>query len=447
MRWIFVIVLILLLTNAWAQLPTHEVSNRVAASDPISGAGSAMPVGLISDLMVVGDYADDEAGTGVGAVFSFKWNGSDWVEVQKIIPPNPQDGMWFGWSLSVDEQVDSGEAWLAVGAHRYAGNAGRVDLFERQGDLWVYKQTLENPGANFYGFDLDINVDIAPGQVIWQWDLVVGAPAHRFIPNSHNTGTVFVSMLNSLGLWTQGAIPLGAETFEGVNPQYGRSVALDGDVIIAGAPSLMVNGNKGAGAVAIFTRGQFSPWAGNTPIENPDAIKDELQGSNFGTDVDVVKQVVSPRNPTGEYYYLIGAPLRTINDDVGQVYLLEGNTWNTLNRPENSLGNDRFGSAVRFREDLENGNHQAIACARDTGTGGTGSVYLFDQTNFGQPWLPKATFVIGDADVQPGSEAVICRDLAAWGPMLAIAAPNGVPTQSAVYSNPVIIKSDGFEEP
>ena len=55
MRGIFVIVLMLLLTKAWAQLPTHEVSNRVAASDPISGAGSAMPVGLILSLIHISE--------------------------------------------------------------------------------------------------------------------------------------------------------------------------------------------------------------------------------------------------------------------------------------------------------------------------------------------------------------------------------------------------------
>lgn len=157
---------------AWAQLPTVEISNRVEASEPFSGGDAAMPVGVISDLMVVGNWNDSDIANNAGAVWSFKWDGLNWVEQQKITPPDAAANMAFGWSLAVEEQVDTGEAWLAVGAPQTNSNRGAVHLYERVGDDWVFRQTLTTEEQDFYGFDVDINVDIPAGQSEPQWDLV-----------------------------------------------------------------------------------------------------------------------------------------------------------------------------------------------------------------------------------------------------------------------------------
>jgi hypothetical protein len=294
-------------------------------------------------------------------------------------------------------------------------------------------------------------VDIAIGQEEFQWDLAVGAPSYRFEGNGSNTGTVFMSTLNSLGLWTPGAIPLGADELAGINPQYGRSVALDGDVVIAGGPSMQVDGNNGAGAIIVFSRGEFSPWAGNTPVLNPDPVTNELNGAGFGTDVDVVKQLTPPRNPTGNYYYVVGAPNPTSVNAGGTVYVLEpgggGFTFNTLTRPENAQGNDRFGIAVRFQQDLENGDHRLLAGTRGPNSGNSGAVYVYDQSDFNEPWLPKTQLAISDTDQSPGSTAKVCQSIATWNSLVAIGAPNGQGGKDAVYSNPVILFKDGFEDP
>lgn len=447
LKLIFLLATVLVSPAVLAQLSTQVVSSRVSPDEPMGGGDSAMPVGLISDMMVVGNWNHSSDFLNGGAVWSFKWNGSDWVQVQKITPPGAAANMAFGWSLAVEEQVDTGEAWLVVGAPWTDNNVGAVHLYQRDGDSWVYKQTLSTPGRDFYGFDVDINVDIPIGMEDYQWDLAVGAPSHKFESNPSNTGTVFASSLNSLGLWTQGAIPLGADALTGVNPQYGRSVALDGDVIIAGAPSARVDGNNGAGAVAIFTRGQFSPWAGNTPVLNPDPLTNEINGAGFGTDVDVVKQVTFPRQPTGNYYYVISAPNPTSFNSGGTVYILEGGDFQTLTRPDNLQGNDRFGIAVRFREDLESGNHHLLAGTQGPNAGTSGAVYLYDQVDFNEPWLPHARFAISEPDQSPGSTARVCQSIAAWEALIAIAAPNGMGGKDAVYSNPVIIFSSGFEDP
>lgn len=441
---------ILLSAPAWSQLPEQTVSSRVTADEPIFNGGPSMPVGLISDMMVWGNFNDSEIVDSGGAVWSFKWDGMKWVQVQKITPPNPVKGDWFGWSLAVEEQVDTGEAWLVVGAHKTDSESGAVHLYQREGDLWVFKQTLTAPGVNWYGYDVDINVDIAAGQDDFQWDLVAGAPLHRFAGNTSNTGTVFVSTLNALGLWTPGAIPLGAETLPVNNSLFGHSVALDGDVIIAGGPLTRVDGNNSAGAVIVFTRGTFSPFAGNTPVFNPDPVTDAINGAQFGTDVDVVKQLTPPRNPTGDYIFVVGAPSSTTANPHGTVYILEpgdGSAFQTLPRPENLQGNDKYGIAVKFREDLEGGDHQILACSRGPGLGASGGIYVYDQPALDQPWAPIGQLVLDGIDVAPGNSGQICQNLAAWNSQVAIAVPNSLPGNDAVYSNIVVLLNTGFEDP
>lgn len=447
LRSLMLFISVLISPSLLAQLPTQVVSNRVAPDEPMGGGESAMPVGLISDMMVLGHWAYSDEFINAGVVWSFKWTGSDWAQVQKITPPDAAANNGFGWSLAVEEQVDTGEAWLAIGAPYTDGNKGAVHLYLRDGDSWVFKQTLTTPGNDFYGFDVDINVDIPIEMEEYQWDLAVGAPSHKFDGNPSNTGTVFASSLNSLGLWTPGAIPLGAETLAGVNPQYGRSVALDGDVIIAGAPSMRVDGNNGAGAVIVFTRGKFSPWAGNTPVLNPDPVTNALNGAGFGTDVDVVKQVTFPRQPTGNYYYAIGAPNPTTANQSGTVYVLDGGVFQTLTRPENIQTNDRFGTAVRFREDLEEGDHHLLAGTRGPNAGASGAVYLYDQVDFNEPWLPLSQLTVSGTDQAPGWTATICQSVAAWDSLIAIATSNAQGGNDAVYSNPVDVFKDSFETP
>lgn len=260
---------------------------------------------------------------------------------------------------------------------------------------------------------------------------------------------MFFSFLNNLGLWTPGGIPLGAETLPGNNPQYGRSVAIDGDVIIAGGPTLQVDGNNGAGAVIIFTRGQFTPFAGNAPIVNPNPVTDELNGAGFGSDVDVVKQLIPPRNPTGSYYFVIGAPNPTSANPNGSIYVIspaDGNV--NLLRPQDLQGNDRFGRAVRFSEDLEAGDHRILAGTRGPGTGLSGAVYVYDQSQLNQPWEPVSEFVISGTDQPPGNSARVCEGVAAWheNGLVAIATSNAMTGNDAVYINTPPLLIDGFED-
>lgn len=420
------------------------LDGRVTADEPWQNNEEAMPVGLISDLMVVGIPKDTEAaGSSTGAVFSFKREGKRWVQQQKILPENPQQGMRFGYSLSVEEQIDTGEAWLVVGARTYNDFEGRVDFYQRSGDNWVYHSSLENSENDFLGWDVDINVDIPVGQEDPEWTAAIGAPSYRFEGKSSNTGAVFISYLNGQN-WTPPAIPLNSDSVVGNNPGVGTSVAIDGDVIIAGAPRQRVDGNNGAGAVYIFSRGEISPWVLSNEILNPNPRTNEINGANFGHSVDVVKQVVYPRAPTGNYYYLVGAPRDTSEIAGGEVYIFGGGNagYQRFRRPGGGAASEQFGHAVAFRDDLIGGNHYFLASTSLLKTGGA---YLYDQPDFPDPWGPIKKIAIPGTDVFPASTAIIGEAVAAWSDFVAVSTSNLSTGNDAIYTDLVPIMFSGFE--
>jgi hypothetical protein len=406
--------------------------------------------------MLVGDSIDSELGLNTGAVWVFKRVGQQWLQTQKILPVNPINGMRFGWSLSVEEQIDSGEAWLAVGNPKFNSAKGRVDMYERVGDTWVFHTTLTLPdglNGNFFGEDVSINVDIPLDEVDYLWTVAIGVPTFTHAGNAFSTGAVFISNLNSLNNWTPPGMPLGdVPGIEYQNAQIGASVAIDGDVIIAGVPLKTVSGNGAAGAVILHTRSAAGVWAIQSTWDNPDPIVGQAAGgANFGKQVAIAKQLVPPAVPTGNYYYLVGAPTSTTDHAGGQAYIANGSAGNVSSsqrvfRPDQTESSDFFGFDVAIEQDLLGGNHHMLVSSRVQGNGVKSAVFIYDQSDLNEPWLPTHRLAITDTGpLQPGLTASFGQGLAAWRGWIAVTASNAAANSDAVYTNPIVFFRNGFE--
>jgi hypothetical protein len=430
------------------------MEGRVVA-DETWGGNVEMPVGLISDMMVVGIQSEDEAGLLAGAVWVFKRVGQQWVQTQKILPTSPMNNMRFGRSLSIEQQIDTGEAWMAVGAPTF-NNKGRVDMYRRVGDTWVYHSSLSLPDGltgSLFGQDVSINVDIPIDEEDPLWTVAIGMPGFIYTGESTSKGAVFISNLNSLDNWTIPGMPLATTPGSDANlAQIGNSVAIDGDVIVAGAPQHIVSGQGLAGAIYVYRRSAAGTWAEETVFGNPDAINGEVTGgAYFGQQVAIAKQIIPPSVVTGNYYYLVGAPINTSEHTGGQAYIIQHSAGAITNyqrifRPDQNEAEDRFGWEVAIGQDLTGGDHELLITSRHYGDGSQGAVFVYNQSDLNEPWIARQHLVITDlAANQPGFSANFGAAVAAWEGLIAVSATNAASNWDAIYTNPIIVHRSGFE--
>ncbi|MCP4129974.1 MAG: hypothetical protein GY754_03050 [bacterium] len=86
--------------------------------------GNDVSISSDGNTILVNSYNDDDKGESSGAVYLFKWNGSNWME-SKITPSNGAAHCYFGYSVSNNSDGSA----ILVGSHGYNGNTGAVYLF------------------------------------------------------------------------------------------------------------------------------------------------------------------------------------------------------------------------------------------------------------------------------------------------------------------------------
>lgn len=90
---------------------------------------------MYDDKLAVGTHLDDGAGSNRGAVYTFQWNGTNWVQDPYIVTPNDlSDEDYFGYSVSIYNKT------LVVGATNDDGTGvdmGIVYKYEWNGTNWI----------------------------------------------------------------------------------------------------------------------------------------------------------------------------------------------------------------------------------------------------------------------------------------------------------------------
>ena len=125
-------------SNAWVETAVLTASDA-AASDLFGAA-----VALEGDTAVVAARFADAGAADGGALYVFEHGPSGWVEVQKLVHPNPADGDWLAASLDLE-----GDLLFAGSDREDAGalNGGAVHVWERTPAGWVWKTELVSPSA------------------------------------------------------------------------------------------------------------------------------------------------------------------------------------------------------------------------------------------------------------------------------------------------------------
>jgi hypothetical protein len=260
----------------------------------------------------------------------------------------------FGQSVAIDGN------WMIVGAslenNKNGTDAGSVYFFQKQssGD-WTYFDKLTVVGGNASD-ELGYSVAIDGRYAV--------AGARNGDGMVANSGAVYVLYLNDAGFWEEDQQLIASD---GQNGDFlGVSVAIDGNIIVAGAHLDDDNGAN-SGSVFVFARNANGQWSQEDKIRPADASTED----RFGIDVDLEGNTL-----------VVGSFLddHSGGTNVGSAYVYERvvpGTWRERAKliafdPQTS---DYFGRQVSL-----DGDRLAISAPfeDDAGTG-TGAVYIYER--------------------------------------------------------------------
>jgi len=304
--------------------------------------------------------ANDQLGTTVSINGNYAIVGA--LVKSSLLPPNPTD------------------------------NKGAAYIFFRNGTTWVQQAKLFaadlSIAANF-GTSVSINGDYA----------VVGAAANDVGTNAAQGSAYIYRRTGST--WTQQAKITAADGAAGDN--FGRSVSISGDYVIAGSSSCTISGNTRQGAAYIFFKG--AAWTTGQAYQSKLIANDGAANDFFGTSVCI----------DGDYV-IVGA-IANLNKGAAYIYGRIGASWLGLAKltADDGAVNDFFGYSVGL-----SGDYAIVGSHSNDINGNTdqGSAYIFFRNTgwvSGQPYQAKLTAVVGAPNDHYGIAVNISSDYALAG--------------------------------
>jgi len=134
--------------------------DKLTALDTAAGDQLGGSVSINGGVAVLGaGYTDCAAGSSCGAAYVFHWNGSSWVEQQKLSASDAAEGDRFGSSVSIDGSLILVGAWLAdCGAESSCGAAYVYGFNEAD---WIEEGKLTGLAAgDLFGCSVSIHNNI-----------------------------------------------------------------------------------------------------------------------------------------------------------------------------------------------------------------------------------------------------------------------------------------------
>lgn len=304
---------------------TTGEQDKLTASDAAASDAFGSCIDISGDTIVSGAVNASHSGfTSPGAAYVHVRNGSTWTEQQKLIASDPADNARFGRAVAIDGDT------VAVGAPGLSTSTGAVYVFTRSGTTWTQQQKLTASDAatdDMFGVSVALDGDT----------IVVGASG-----DSHGTGanqgSAYV-FTRSGATWTEQAKLTAADAAD--SDDFGRSVALDGDKALVGAPLDNHPSFSNGGSAYVFTR------AGSAWTERAKLVPNDVEAlDRFGESVSIDGSTAA-----------IGAPFddHTGTFDAGSVYVFSGSdaNWTQVTRLGTTLPNwnEHFGADVSVRGD------------------------------------------------------------------------------------------------
>jgi len=281
-------------------------------------------VALDGDTLVVGDpSATTLEGASAGCVSVFVRSGTTWSVQATLTAPTGTAGDAFGTAVAIEgNRVVVGSLY----SDAYAFNGGAVYVFERTGSAWdagLLLPALTVDADDYHGIAVAVSGDtIAAG---------ASDDDGAVTPNS---GAVRV-FVKSGAVWSQQAKLIATD--QGAGDSMGRSLALSGDTLLAGADAAYAPGSY-SGAAYVFTRSgaTWSQQAKLTPSDTGPNIR-----FGFGLAVAGDRAIVGARSATAGVVPEAGA---------AYVFSRSGTAWSQEQKlvASDPASSDEFGYSIGF---------------------------------------------------------------------------------------------------
>ncbi|MEY2433586.1 MAG: hypothetical protein QOC92_3311 [Acidimicrobiaceae bacterium] len=239
---------------------------KLTAAHGVSASQFGFSVAVEGDLAFIGaahsllaDADQEQVGLAPqGKAYVFARTGGTWTQQQELIASDRSFNDHFGTRIAFDGDT------AVVGA---SGGKGSAYVFTRVGDTWLEQQRLvATSGADGDEFGFWVGVS--------RETVVVGALSASVTYAKQGAAYVFT---RSAGIWTQQKRLVASDA--AANDAFGRSVAVSGDTIVAGAmwddAGTNVDENKGSAYVFNRTGGT---WNQTEKLTAHDAADGDLFG-------------------------------------------------------------------------------------------------------------------------------------------------------------------------
>ncbi|MBI1784737.1 hypothetical protein HYR69_06290 [Candidatus Sumerlaeota bacterium] len=349
---------------------TWVQEQKLTAADGAAGDIFGNCLSVSGNAIAVGAPYSDPSFTDQGAVYVFRYNGTSWVQEQKLVASDGASGDAFGNSVSIDNGV------IVAGANGDNNGAvldqGSSYVFRFNGSSWVQEQKLtasDGAANDWFGWSVSINANA----------VIIGS-IYDDIGGNTDQGSAYVFRYNGSS-WSQEQKVTASDGLAA--DHFGRSVGLDGPLAIIGADQDDIGLNVDQGSGYVF-RYNGSSWLQEQKVTSSDGAANDL----FGHPVAISGNVIL----AGALFHDI-----TSNPDQGSAYVFRynGSTW--IQEQELSLpgdlgsANDNFAirSQVNGNVAIVGAYHDDIGLNSDQG-----SAYIYRLT--GGTWIREAKLIASD---------------------------------------------------
>jgi len=389
---------------------TQYEEQKLLASDGEEHDEFGWSVAVDGDVAIVGAYGDDTMGSRSGAAYVYRFDGSAWIEKQKLLASDGSEYAYFGYAVSINGDM----AFISAEneSNENGEDAGSAYVFRLDGTSWQEETKLiasDGMEDDAFGRSVVVVGDVA----------IIGAP--NTSDNGDWSGSAYI-FRNDGSNWIEEAKLLASDG--AAEDYFGASVALSNDTAVIGAWGDDDLGTY-SGSAYIF-RYDGSTWIEEAKLTASDGAAGDYFGCHGSVAIDGDRIVVGSQRDDDLGYDCGSAYVFRCEDAmwIEEAKLAASDAW----------VRDRFGSSVAIC-----GGSIVVGSPGNWFESYGGSAYLFTRQD--TDWVQTSRLMA--SDVEEGDS--FGKAVAADGDVILVGSPcdNDDTGAAYIFAGPIAGDIDG----